>query len=151
MFVGTTTSSPLRFATNSSINSTSLTIEVDGTVTCAAGMCSASDSRLKDNQTFADPIVLQSIFDAVEVKTYERNDLNGQKRVGFIAQDIEAVLPEYFQHIVGEGTLTKGEDAEGEPLEETIKTVDYSRLVCILWGVCKTMQQRIDALEEARA
>ena len=77
---------------------------------------------------------MQAIFDAVEVKTYERNDLGGQKRVGFIAQEIEAVLPEYYKHIVGEGTIQKGETEDGEPIEETIKTVDYSRLVCVLWG-----------------
>ena len=90
---------------------------------------------------------MQAIFDAVEVKTYERNDRNGEKRVGFIAQDIEAVLPEYFQHIVGQGTISRGENEGGEPIEETIKTVDYSRLVTVLWGVCKGLKQRIEVLE----
>ena len=112
-------------------------------------MCSTSDSRLKDNQTLASLADLQAIFDAVEVKTYERNDLNMQKRVGFIAQDLESALlgHEYFEHIVGAGTITTGETEEGEPTEEAIKTVDYARLVCILWGVCKGLEKRVAILE----
>ena len=89
---------------------------------------------------------MQAIFDAVEVMTYERNDLGGQKRVGVIAQEIEAVLPESYRHIVGQGTISKGETEEGEPIEET-KVLDYSRLVCALWGVCKGLKQRIEDLE----
>ena len=137
----------MRFATNRFVNLTSLTIEANGTLTCASGMCSASDSRLKDNQTPADPSVIQAIFDGVEVRTYQRNDMAGQKRVGFIAQEIEAVLPESYRHIVGQGTISRGENEEGEPLEETIKTVDYARLVCILWGVCKGLEKRVAILE----
>ena len=88
---------------------------------------------------------MQAILDAVEVMTYERNDLGGQKRVGFIAQEFEAVLPESYRHIVGQGTISKGDTEEGEP--ETIKVIDYSRLVCVLWGVCKGLKQRIEVLE----
>ena len=47
---------------------------------------------------------MMAIFDAVEVKTYERNDLGGQPRVGFVAQDLEAVCLGNFAHIVGQGT-----------------------------------------------
>ena len=77
--------------------------------------------------------------------TYERNDLDGAKRVGFIAQDLEAALlgHEYFQHIVGEGTFQRTQESE----VEVIKTVDYARLTAILWGVCKNLEKRIDELE----
>ena len=143
MTVATNTSHPLRFATNRFSNLTSLTIEANGTLTCASGMCSASDSRLKDNQTPASLGDMQAIFDGVDVKTYERNDLNSQKRVGFIAQEIEAVLPESYRHIVGQGTISRDKTEEGESIEETIKTVDYSRLVCVLWGVCKNLEKRV--------
>ena len=71
----------------------------------------------------------------------------GQKRVGFIAQEIEATLPESFRHIVGQGTITRGKTEEGEPIEETIKTVDYARLVCVRWGVCKGLEKRVAILE----
>jgi hypothetical protein len=91
----------------------------------------------------ADLGAIQAVFDAIDVKTYERNDLNGQKRIGFISQDFEKALPEDFKHIVGNGTL-KREDSE----EEAIKTLDYPRIVCLLWGVCKNLQSRLDALEQ---
>ena len=99
-------------------------------------------------QTLASLADLQAIFDAVEVKTYERNDLNMQKRVGFIAQDLESALlgHEYFAHIVGAGTITNGATEEGEhigePIEETIKTVDYARLVVVLWHLQKSRETR---------
>ena len=90
---------------------------------CSTSFTNNSDSKLKENQTPASLADLQAIFDAVNVKTYERNDLNMQKRVGFIAQDLESALSghEYFEHIVGAGTITKGETEEGEPIEEEIK------------------------------
>ena len=108
-------------------------------------MCNTSDSKLKDNQALASLSELQGIFDAVDVKTYERNDLNGQKRVGFIAQDFEAAVSghEHFKHIVGEGTLQRTADSE----VEEIKSLDYSRLVTVLWGVCKNLEKRVQALE----
>ena len=143
MAVATNTNHPMRFATNRFVNATSLTIEANCQVVCNSSMCNTSDSRLKDNQTPASLSDMQAIFDAVEVMTYDRNDLGGQKRVGFIAQEIEAVLPESYRHIVGQGTISKGETEEGEPIDESIKTLDYARLVCVLWGVCKGLKQRI--------
>ena len=143
MFVSTTTNHALRLATNRWINGTSLTIEANGAVTCNSSFCSSSDSKLKSNQALANLSDMQDIFNSVNVKTYDRIDLNGQKRVGFVAQEIEAVLPESYRHIVGDGTIQRGDDEEAE----TIKTVDYSRLVCILWGVCKGLTSRIEVLE----
>jgi hypothetical protein len=122
-----------------------LTIEANGAVVCNTSFTNNSDSKLKDNQQPASLADLQGIFDAVEVKIYERNDLNGQKRVGFIAQDFEAAVSghEHFKHIVGEGTLQRTEDSE----EESIKSLDYARLCVVLWGALKNMQKRIEVLE----
>ena len=143
----------MRFATNRFINGTSLSIESSGAVVCNTSFTNNSDARLKDNQAKASLSEMMAIFDAVEVKTYERNDLSGQKRVGFIAQELEACLTGNFAHIVGQGT-TQSTSAATEPVEgeipmaeETFKTVDYSRLVTVLWGTCKTLQQRIEVLE----
>ena len=57
------------------------------------------------------------------------------------------MLPESYRHIVGQGTISNGENEDGEPIEETILTVDYARLVCILWGVCKGLEKRVAILE----
>jgi hypothetical protein len=143
MSLSTNTNHKMVFATNRFINSTSLTVESNGSVVCNTSFQNNSDSKLKDNQTIANIDDMQSIFDNVEVKTYERNDLNGQKRVGFIANEFEAVLPDYAKHIVGTGSLKRSEDAE----EEEIRTLDYGRLTSILWSVCKNLQRRIEVLE----
>ena len=69
--------------------------------------------------------------------------MNNEKRVGFIAQDFDKVLPEYYKHIVGAGTIQRTEEGE----VEEIKTLDYSRIVTILWGALKKSNERIAVLE----
>ena len=148
----------MRFATNRFVNGTSLTVETSGAVVCNTSFTNNSDGRLKENHATASLTEMMAIFDAVDVKTYERNDLGGQPRVGFIAQDLEHVCTGNFAHIVGEGTkqstataAVDGEEPVEEQPQETFKTVDYSRLVVILWGICKDLKARIGALEAARA
>ncbi len=154
LFLGTNSAHPMRFATNRFVNGTSLTIETSGAVVCSTSFTNNSDSRLKDNQAAASLTQMMAIFDAVEVKTYDRNDLLGQPRVGFIAQDLQVVCTGNFAHIVGEGTIQSTATAAvdgGEPVEEqpqtSFKTVDYSRLVTVLWGVCKDLKARVEILE----
>jgi len=105
----------------------------------AAQYFSSSDERIKTSIQDASLEACQQVFDAVQVKTYERTDLAG-KRIGFIAQDIEASSPEEFANL--HGTRPGGETADAPYL-----TIDYSRLVCVLWGVVKTLTSRIEALE----
>jgi hypothetical protein len=104
----------------------------------AAQYFSSSDLRIKNDIQDASLEACQQVFDAVQVKTYERTDLAG-KRIGFIAQDIEASSPEEFANLVG---TRPSEDAE-----DPFLTLDYSRLVTVLWGVVKNLQARIEALE----
>jgi hypothetical protein len=109
----------------------------------AANYFSSSDRALKTDIQDASLEACQEVFDAVEVKTYERTDLAPGKRIGFIAQDIEQSLPAEFANLVG--TRPSGETADaGELL-----TLDYSRLICVLWGVVKNLSSRLEALEEA--
>ena len=103
----------------------------------AAQYFSSSDERIKTSIQDASLEACQQVFDAVQVKTYERTDLAG-KRIGFIAQDVQGNLPEEFANLVGT-----------RPSEDSVPflTLDYSRLVTVLWGVVKNMQARIDTLE----
>lgn len=106
----------------------------------AAQYFSSSDERLKTSIQDASLQSCQQVFDAVEVKTYERTDLAPGKRIGFIAQDVvQSNLPEEFANLVG---TRPGGDAE-----DPFLTLDYSRLVTVLWGVVKNLQARIEALE----
>jgi hypothetical protein len=117
-------------------------------VSCSGTFSSASDQRLKEQIKDADLDMCQTVFDAISPKTYKRNDVDQNKtRLGFIAQDFEANLPIEFQNIVA--PFIHGIDDKQEMLG-----LDYARITCILWGVCKNQQkalqeltQRLEALE----
>ena len=75
------------------------------------------------------------IFEATEVKTYTRTDVEG-KRLGFIAQDIQKNKPKDIDNLV---FMSYQQD-------QPLLALDYSRLVAVLWGVCKKQQKQIDDL-----
>ena len=120
---------------------TNCTMNKDGNFyvqnTCyAGGVALSSDRRLKDDIIDVD---LSSIFDAVEPKHYSRNDKGGERRVGFIAQDIEAAtlragIPNTFTSTQHDGMLG----------------LDYSRLVTCLWSKLKQVENRLAVLEKKR-
>jgi hypothetical protein len=58
--------------------------------------------------------------------------------VGFIANDVKAVLPE-------DGSL----DMLAPFIANDLIGVDYSRMCTVLWGAVKMLKQRVDALELA--
>ena len=106
---------------------------------------SLSDTRLKDNQEPVSLSTLVDIFDAVETKQYDLRggiDMDGQqlpseRRVGFIADEVKAALPTEWTNVVG--SKPSG--------DEEYLTLDYSRLVTVLWGVVKQLSARVAVLE----
>ena len=137
----------IRRTNSSGANATVLTFSsTNQNVTCAGNFSSNSDRALKDNET---PITVQEaglIIDTVEAKKYTRND-TGEDRHGFVAQDLETACTGNFAHIVGSTPAT---DDEAEEIEgATIKTVDYSRLVAILWTTVRELRSRVQELENA--
>ena len=120
--------------------------------TCAGNLIannfnSSSDDKLKDDQHVAPAADAAAILAAVDVKTYSRNDLDGQKRVGFIAHDLQKVCSGHWEHIVSSSPDT---DEEGVETGTQTLQVDYSRLVTVLWGVCKDLTARVASLEAQR-
>ena len=97
-----------------------------------------SDEKIKQNIVNADLDTIQSVFDAVQVKTYERTDVPGQ-RIGFIANEIVDALDETDFDNITHMTYNTGNPLYG---------LDYARLNCILWGVCKNQQKLIKSLDE---
>jgi len=81
-----------------------------------------------------------AILEAVEAKTYNRNDQNGAPKIGFVADDFQAACTGNFACLVG----TAG-DEDTPPL----KTLDYARTTSILWTVCRDLHSRLTALETA--
>ena len=117
-------------------------------VVCTGSISSNSDRALKDGETPITVAEAGQILDAVEAKKYTRND-TGEDRHGFIAQDLEAAcIDPFFAHIVGSIPAT---DDEGEEIEgaAAIKTVDYSRLVALLWTTVRDLRSRVQELENA--
>jgi len=98
-----------------------------------------SDESIKENIEPASLDELQSIFDRVEVKQYNRTDIPGD-RVGFIAQDIKSAISvdSKLQNIV----------KSIYSAEAPLLGLDYARLAStVLWGVCKKQQALIADLD----
>jgi len=112
-----------------------------GPVNFPSGTSNSSDSRLKTNQQSMSTEDAMAILEAVEAKTYNRNDQNGAPKIGFIADDFQAACTGNFACLVGS---TAG-DEDTPPL----KTLDYGRLSAILWTVCRDLRSRLTALETA--
>ena len=84
------------------------------------------------------------MLENINVKTYTRNDMEeGNKRLGFIAQDVKTYLPDKFDNIIGSNIIT---DEQGENSKEMM-TMGYARMVCVLWEIVQNQNERIKALE----
>ena len=127
------------FAVSVGVTTTALNITSTGLEANAYN--SFSDLALKENIEAVDPALCSQIVSSVNPKTYTRNDLGTGYRAGFVAQDIDAVIPAKMRNIVGE---TEEDTGNGD--SRTLKTVDYSRLSAILWGCCQDLMHRVDAL-----
>lgn len=103
-----------------------------------------SDQNLKENIEDASLTHCKAIFDAVEVKTFTWKR-DSQPGMGFIAQQVEAALPSNgkFNDLIGSSQYQPTE--EDEPI--TIKTIDYSRMAAVLWGVVKLQATKLTELE----
>ena len=67
----------------------------------------------------------------------------GDKRLGLIAQYVKAYLPDKFDDTIGSNIIT---DEQGENSKE-IMTMDYARVVCVLWKIVQNQNERIKPLE----
>ena len=86
------------------------------------------------------------MFNSIETKAYDfrppgtnidGTPLPAERRVGFIADEVKAVLPAEWTNIVS-----------SKPVDDTeYLTLDYSRCVCLLWGVVKELRARVEKLE----
>ena len=104
----------------------------------AQSFVTSSDQSIKDD---VEPLSAQDCLQiacAISPKTYVRTDLGEQpddttRRLGFIAQDVQAALPERISNIVF--------------AREELLQVDYSRMSCILFGAVQALQARNEALQ----
>ena len=97
-----------------------------------------SDQRLKEN---VKPVGnSMDMFDQIEAKRFDWI-ANGKHDIGFIAQNVrEAGLTEFVKD-------TEDRDPGTGVLNETYLTLDYSRMVTVLWDVVKELKTEIEELK----
>jgi hypothetical protein len=128
-----------------SIN-TDNTVDFSQLVTFADGSTNASDARLKSAPEDASTQDSLDMLKAVSARTYERLDRPGTgTRLGFIAQEVQAAAPPKFAKLVG-STMHAATEADKET---EILTVDYARMSAVLWTCCRSLLERVEALEAA--
>ena len=101
---------------------------------------------MKRNQAVVPGDQLTQIFNEIETKEYDLivgNDIDGtelptERRVGFIANDVQAAISDSGWSNIVSSKMKNGED---------YLTLDYSRIICILWGHVKALTARVAALE----
>ncbi len=71
---------------------------------------------------------------------------NENYRIGFIAQDVyKSITNDKFKNICNKTIRYKDrEDEEGEEF----MSIDYSRLITVLWATCRNLDSRVSQLEE---
>lgn len=109
-------------------------LHVDGDV--IAFSTTVSDARLKDDvETIENATDKVKQLRGVEY-TWNKGSRKGQREIGVIAQEVEAVVPE----VVHDKKLPLVDD-------ETYKTVDYEKLVALLIESNKELAARVETLE----
>ena len=125
----------------------------NGNVYVAGSLTQTSDASKKTNiQNLTGAL---GIVNQLKPKTYDYIDdadlaLPGEKQYGFLAQDLEQVLPELVQTIetLKDPEAVEGEEPLGDPeVTGEIKTVNYMAMIPILVEAIQEQQKEIDALK----
>ena len=122
------------FGNSSSARANAIEITQSGTLKAVQAWIIGSDRKLKENITSLENNTLEKVLQLNPVRFTLKSDISKKKRIGFIAQEVETVFPEY---------VTVSVDNEGE---ET-RYLDYSQMVSIL---CKSLQEQQKEIEELK-
>ena len=125
------------FGTPPSESSRKNAIEVTmtGALKCNVAWQTGSDRKLKENIKPLENSTLEKVLQLNPVRFTLKDDIEKKEKIGFIAQEVEALYPEYVMVSV---------DNEGE---ET-RYLDYSQMVLIL---CKAIQELKQEVEELKS
>ena len=110
-----------------------------GTATFGGSVTANSDIRLKENiRPIGNSMVM---FDQIEAKRFDWKKGEKVGDLGFIAQDVQAAgLEEVVVEI-------EDRDLDTKELLGTTLTLDYSRMVSVLWDVVKELKTEIESLK----
>ena len=102
----------------------------------ALSFTSTSDARNKEDVLPASLEECTRLVQTVRPQTYSRTDLDSSRRLGYIANHWDAELSSEHRNVMGPVTG-----------EESLLSLDYSRIVPVLHGALLSALARIDALE----
>jgi len=110
-----------------------------GTATFGGSVTANSDIRLKENiRPIGNSMVM---FDQIEAKRFDWKKGEKVGDLGFIAQDVQAAgLDEVVVEV-------EDRDLDTKELLGTTLTLDYSRMVSVLWDVVKELKTEIGSLK----
>lgn len=119
------------------INNPTVKLHVNGDI-IANSIAGSSDSRFKTNvrpvTNALDKVkALQGVYFNWNQEAFPARDFPNQNAIGFIAQEVEKVLPEVVQT---------------EKTAEGYKAVQYDKVVALLVEAIKEQQQQIDVLKQ---
>jgi hypothetical protein len=110
-----------------------------GTATFGGSVTANSDIKLKENIR---PIGnSMAMFDQIEAKRFDWKLGDKVGDLGFIAQDVRAAG---LDEVVVEN---EDRDLDTRELLGTTLTLDYSRMVSVLWDVVKELKTEIESLK----
>ncbi len=108
----------------------------------SSGLTNSSDERLKSDIKDMDDKYVQ-IADKLKPKTFKYKDDNSAKtNMGFIAQDLEAIISELG--IESEGFAPLGKD------NEDYMGINYIQLIPILWAKVQQLSEEIEKLKSEK-
>jgi len=113
-------------------------IDQSGNLTANGNVTAYSDRRLKDN--IRDLTEAKTYLDKISAKRFTWKD-DGCEDIGFIAQDVEeAGLTEFVLE-------TEDYDPNTGTMSDPFKTLDYGRMVSVLWQVVKELNVEVETLK----
>jgi hypothetical protein len=114
---------------------------VAGDLSVYGSFYNPSDQRIKTNITYADTSAFPKLLQELKLYTYQRTDIQQdpeQSTIGFIAQDVQRVLPEAVHHQEHAGI-------------SDCAVLDKDQLYMLHYGATQEVARRVDGLERAVA
>ena len=127
------------------------TLDEDGNWSIA-GSFSSSDKRIKENIATADLNEVKTIFDKLDLKTYNYNQSfrekyhkTDKKVFGFIADEVKAI--DEISYLVKSFPISGIKDNSGNEMKDILE-LNKDRLLALLWGMVKYQQQETNTLKD---
>ena len=114
-------------------------LSISGNIDVGGNLNFTSDKRLKENITTLTDSYLNKV-NALDVKKYNYIN-NKQKQIGFIAQDIESIIPELKDELI---TISDESKNNGYNDQRFVKE---TKLIFVLWKAVQELSQEVEKLK----